>query len=153
MISKDAILIAQNKWAQGLIAIGKQKENISEASKIATEVINTLYAYDSEKVLFKPTKAKDEPFRPSFEGALSYFVGRDLNFPEDKGFALEPWVDIQFKNSGFVFDETTAMAMGHYEFTNSGGSKVSVEYSFGYKLSKDNQLKITLHHSSLPYSG
>ena len=42
--------------------------------------------------MFKPTKAAVDPFRPKFEGALSYFVGGDKvpvgGYAEDKGFAL-----------------------------------------------------------------
>jgi len=47
---------------------------------------------------------------------------------------------------------TTAMAMGNYFFTGPDGSESKVEYSFGYMLDTHNQLRINLHHSSLPYT-
>ena len=39
-----------------------------------------------------------------------------------------------------------------YFFTESNGSIVKVEYSFGYFLDSNGNLKINLHHSSLPFS-
>ena len=39
--------------------------------------VETLYAYDIGKVLFKPTLAAQEQFRPTFETALSYFVASE----------------------------------------------------------------------------
>ncbi|MFO7873177.1 MAG: hypothetical protein R6U62_01695 [Bacteroidales bacterium] len=50
-----------------------------------------------------------------------------------------------------MHEENRAIAMGHYYFTDYQGNEVKVEYTFGYKLVGDN-LKIDLHHSSLPYS-
>jgi hypothetical protein len=42
--------------------------------------------------------------------------------------------------------------MGNYFFTEPNGNIVKVEYSFGYFLDSNGNLKINLHHSSLPYS-
>ena len=42
--------------------------------------------------------------------------------------------------------------MGNYYFTPHDGSDVvKVEYSFGYKLNNDGELRIILHGSHLPY--
>ena len=54
MISKGSVLIAQNKWAQGLINIGKESADIKKASDLASQFINDLYAYETGTVLFKP---------------------------------------------------------------------------------------------------
>ena len=42
--------------------------------------------------------------------------------------------------------------MGNYFFTDLNGGKTKVEYSFVYKKNDLGELKIILHHSSLPYS-
>ena len=55
---------------------------------IARNHVDTLYAYGISKVLFKPTLAAVEQFRPDFESALSYFVASNNVCPEDKGFAI-----------------------------------------------------------------
>merc|ERR1712050_657303 len=41
--------------------------------------------------------------------------------------------------------------MGNYFFTNLAGTRVKVEYSFGYMLDAAGKLRINLHHSSMPY--
>jgi len=42
--------------------------------------------------------------------------------------------------------------MGDYYFTKTNGEEIKVEYSVGYIKDKHGNLKINLHHSSLPFS-
>ena len=43
--------------------------------------------------------------------------------------------------------------MGNYYFTSAAdGSKTKVEYTFGYKKNSDGEVRIFLHHSSVPFS-
>lgn len=58
---------------------------------------------------------------------------------------------MRFENVKTFIHGNTALAMGNYYFTTTGGDEVKVEYSFGYVKDKDNNLKIVLHHSSLPF--
>ena len=100
----------------------------------------------------RPTKAAEEQFRPNFQMALSYFLGGNNSFcSEDEGFAMKPWEDVKFENSGFIIENERAIAMGNYFFTDSSRAVVKVEYTFGYKL-RNGHLLIDLHHSSLPFS-
>ena len=46
----------------------------------------------------------------------------------------------------------SATAMGEYYFTTLEGTVAKVEYTFQYKRGADGNLKIVVHHSSLPYS-
>ena len=41
--------------------------------------------------------------------------------------------------------------MGEYYFTGTDSSETKVEYPFGYKKDAEGNLKIVVHHSSLPY--
>ena len=41
--------------------------------------------------------------------------------------------------------------MGEYYFTGTDSSVTKVEYTFGYKKDAEGNLKIVVHHSSLPY--
>jgi len=45
-----------------------------------------------------------------------------------------------------------ALAMGNYFFTDLEGNKTKVEYTFAYIKGDTGELKIILHHSSLPFS-
>ena len=152
MITKDQIHKAQKKWGDGIVKIGSLMNDDTACVKFTNSFLNNIYDFKNSDVLFKPTKANKEQFRPKIEMALSYFLGGNNSFcSEDEGFALKPWVEVKFKNFGFIIEENRALVMGNYFFTDTTGSTLKVEYTFGYKLS-NNKLVIDLHHSSLPFS-
>lgn len=153
-ITMQEIEQAQKIWGEGVVAIGKAYCLGQDYKKVAENHVDSLYSYQFDTVLFKPTKASKKPFRLTREGAVSYFVGGNLNFPEDEGFALEPWIKVRFENAGTYIHGDCAVAMGNYFFTSKKNKmkEVKVEYSFGYIKNKDGKLKIILHHSSLPYT-
>lgn len=152
-ISVADVMKAQDAWAAGLVEIGKVYSDNGDYQKVAKKLINELYAYNYEKgiVLFKPTKASEVPFRKTKESALSYFVGDNAKFSEDKGFAIHPWSKVVFHNDEMYFHKNMAIAMGTYDFFDMKGNKTTVEYTFGYIETPNGQVKIVLHHSSLPY--
>ena len=149
-ITEEQVAAAQKIWGEGIVKIGSLKGDAEAAEEAACEHLDTLYAYDLGKVLFKPTKAAEEQFRDTKSKALSYFVGGEI--AEDKGFALQPWTKVRFENHGTNIQGRTAIAMGNYFFTTTAGDEVKVEYSFGYFLHDEGDLKIFLHHSSVPYT-
>ena len=149
---KDKIIETQNRWAEGIIAIGSLTNNRAKCTKVAIEFINELYAYDFTPVIFKPTKAAEFQFRDTLEAALSYFVGSNPKYPEDTGFVLAPWQKIAFDNQGFILDYGMICASGNYYFTDYNNNTTKVEYTMGFVPDKNDELKINLHHSSLPYS-
>jgi hypothetical protein len=143
---------AQKMWAERIVEIGKAFLQHGNYKLVAKNLVDDLYGYREGNVLFKPTKASEQQFRLNAESALSYFVGDNQNFPEDKGFALQPWEKIRFENAGVICKENHALAMGNYYFTDTSGNEVKVEYTFGYFVNESGDIKINLHHSSLPYS-
>ena len=152
MISLKDIENIQKEWGDSLVKLGSLKNNRVACEKEVELLINKLYGYNNGTVLFKPTKAKDDQFRPTFEGAKSYFIGGNNDFSEDSGFALQPWTNVRFENASVILNDNNALAMGNYFFTQINGSVVKVEYTFGYFLNENNNLKINLHHSSLPFN-
>lgn len=145
-ITTQEVEAAQRAWGEGIVAIGKAKD----AKKAAIDHIDQFYAFDHGQVLFKPTLASEDQFRGTKKEALSYFIGQDL--AEDKGFALAPYTAVRWENEGIITDTDSAKAMGNYFFTKTDGTEVKVEYSFGYVKDENGNLKINLHHSSLPFS-
>lgn len=145
-ISTYEVEAAQKAWGQGIVTIGKAKDPKAAAVKH----IDQFYAFDHGTVLFKPTLASVDQFRGTEKEALSYFIGQDMK--EDKGFALAPYTAVRWENEGIITDGDSATAMGNYFFTKTNGEVVKVEYSFGYIKDKNGDLKINLHHSSLPFS-
>ena len=136
----------------GVVEIGKLNVDREKYESYAIEFANLHYDFNNKKVLFKPTKAAIKQFRPTNEGALSYFIGGNDNFSEDKGFALQPWTNVRFENETIILEENRALAMGNYFFTDLNGDESKVEYTFGYVKDEEGNLKIDVHHSSLPFS-
>ncbi|MDG1973793.1 MAG: hypothetical protein P8I26_02005 [Flavobacteriaceae bacterium] len=151
MIKLSEIEKTQSKWGNGIVKIGSLKSDRKACEKATIEMLNELYAFDLGDVLFKPTKAEKKQFRLELDGAKSYFIGGNIKFDEDKGFALLPWQSVKFENASVVLNKSHALAMGNYFFTDSSGTAVKVEYTFGYIRTNNGALKINLHHSSLPY--
>ena len=151
MIKLSEIEKIQSKWGNGIVKICSLKSDRKACEKATIEMLNELYAFDLGDVLFKPTKAEKKQFRLELDGAKSYFIGGNIKFDEDKGFALLPWQSVKFENASVVLNKSHALAMGNYFFTDSSGTAVKVEYTFGYIRTNNGALKINLHHSSLPY--
>ena len=150
MITEEEVFSAQKHWSDGLIKISNNHKNNQDYISQAINHIDRLYDYSAGKVLFKPTLARDIQFRNTKEGALSYFVGNNDDFPEDNGFALKGWTDVRWENSGIQIFDNIAIAMGNYFFTNNEGT-IMVEFSFVYRKDDQGNLKIILHDSHLPY--
>ena len=152
MLTKEQVIQAQDEWGAGVVKIGSLKDNRSECETFTSDFLDKLYSFENGPVLFKPTKCEVEQFRPTKSEALSYFIaGENRKCDEDKGFAINPWTRVRFENSNFILEESRAIAMGNYFFTDLDGNEAKVEYTFGYKL-QGSQLKIDLHHSSFPYN-
>ena len=149
-ITEAEVEAAQQAWGEGIVTIGEAFTADEDYTQAARDHIERFYAYDTHEVLFKPTLAADQQFRGDFDGALSYFVGGSIE--EDGGFAIAPYTNVRWENEDIFLDDDSAMAMGNYFFTTTEGDEVKVEYSFGYVRGEDGDLKIVLHHSSLPYS-
>merc|ERR1712050_220931 len=160
-ISVEEVEAAQQLWADSIASISKVYLDGGDYVAAAGEAAGKLYGYGHCDVLFKPTKATAHPFRPTGEDAMSYFVGaeamsNDKFKGEDAGFAInggKGWKSVVFRNHKVDLNGPTAQAMGDYVFTEAtSGDEVRVEYTFGYKRCDDGNVRIYLHHSSVPYT-
>jgi len=158
-VTVEEVLACQAAWAAAIKAISKVHAEGGDFVQRAADAAGELYGYGHSNVLFKPTKALEERFRPSGESAMSYFVGNanvENGIAEDGGFAINGgrgWSDVVFSNHQIDVNGNTAVAMGTYDFTDAtDGSVTTVEYTFGYKKNADGKVRIFLHHSSVPYS-
>ena len=150
MISEADVLAAQKTWGEGIVAISEAHKTGGDYKARAAQHVRDLYAYGEADVMFKPTLAAEKQFRGTFEDALSYFIGTEGT--EDSGFAIKGWTHVRWESAGIYTNAASAMAMGNYFFTGPDGDETKVEYSFGYIRGDSGELKINLHHSSLPYA-
>ncbi|CAK0824603.1 unnamed protein product [Prorocentrum cordatum] len=158
-VTKEEVIAVQTAWAGAIKHISKVYKDKGDYVQAAAEAAGELYAYGKGNVLFKPTKAREYPFRPTAEEAMSYFVGNDAvenGYKEDGGFAInggKGFSDCLYKNHQIELKGGIGIAMGTYDFTCATTGDVStVEYTFGYKRCDDGKVRIFLHHSSVPYS-
>merc|ERR1712205_174328 len=61
------------------------------------------------------------------------------------------WTAVRF-DGDIITEGSVGMAMGNYFFTTPEGDEAKVEYSFGYMLDATGNVRIILHHSSMPYA-
>ena len=152
MVTVADVDMAQQAWGNGVVEIAAAHNAGLDYVQRAHAHVETLYAYDIGPVLFKPTFAIEEQIRPTFEGAVSYFVASNGACPEDKGFAIKSWTNVRFENEDVIISGTTAITMGNYFFTPPSGEEVKVEFTFGYIVDSNGSLRINLQHSSIPAS-
>ena len=136
--------------------IGKVHKEGGDYKAVANQVIDDLYDYKEGKVFFKPTLASGKnTFRPTHDGALSYFIGGNKDFPEDSGFALKEWTKVRYDNNaaenGIQIHGDIAITMGNVYLTNSQGQEVMVDKTFVFRRGKDDKLRLCTHKSALPF--
>jgi len=158
VVTYEEVNAAQQAWCDALVKIGKLKEEGGDYKAFAEQVLTDAYNYDSGKVFFKPTLAfGDQTFRNDKKGALAYFVGGDPAYPNDKGFALKPWVKARYdnageKNEGIQIYGSVAITMGNVWVTDKDGKEVMVDKTWVFKKGKDGKLRIIVHKSALPFA-
>lgn len=153
-ISVAEVLKTQRAWCDALLAISRDYRTggINKAKAKAAQAIDTAYAYQYGPVAFKPTLAwGEQTFRTTREGALAYFIGHNPNYPNDQGFALKPWASCSIHNKVIQLDGVSAISMGNVKLTTLNGKVTTVDKSWTFVRESDGQVRIVMHHSSLPY--
>ena len=156
MVNKEIIELVnatQQKWGSIVIEIGKAFKNNESLEHLTSELLHNIYAFNHCEVLFKPTLAKKNQFRTTKDEFLSYFLGQNKVCGEDSGFAIKGWKSIEFENYKITEQNNQLLAMGNYYFRDNEDKILKVEYTFGFIKVNSEELKINLHHSSLPYNG
>jgi hypothetical protein len=156
-ITEDMVNAAQQAWCDGLVHIGKLDAEGGDIHAAAGDLVDALYDYAEGTVFFKPTLAFGKnTFRSTRRGAISYFVGGDLDFPEDTGFARKRWVKAWYDNNaaenGIQIHGDVAITMGNVYFQGAAGDEIMVDKTFVFRLCGDGKLRLCVHKSALPYS-
>ena len=149
----DLVTATQQKWGNLVIEIGNAYKKNQSLENLTSDLLHNIYAFNHCEVLFKPTLAKNNQFRTTKDEFLSYFLGQNKVCDEDSGFAIKGWKSIEFENYKITEQSNQLLAMGNYYFKDNEDKILKVEYTFGFIKVNSEELKINLHHSSLPYNG
>lgn len=155
-ITEAEVLAVQKGWGDALIQISNDftASGFAKAKATASAVLDAAYGYNMGPVLFKPTlTVAPQTFRVTKEGALSYFVGGDTNYPKDTGFALKGWKKVDIENAAIHINGDVASTIGNVTFTDKEGKKTVVDKTWSFKKDDMGKIRIVVHHSSLQYSG
>ena len=143
-INETDVKLFVDSWKQGVLDIRNVYDNKGDYQEQASKFLKTHYLFETESVLFKPTLTRVEIFRNSFDRALSYFIGGDID--EDKGFAIQEWKSIDTDQINILIEDKLIITMGVLSFESNGTLKVA----FTFILKESNSsLKIKAHHSSI----
>lgn len=156
-ISENDVNAAQQAWCDALIRIGAVHAEGGNYRAATNSLIDDLYDYAEGIVFFKPTLAYGRnAFRSTKQGALSYFVAGDSDFPEDTGFALKHWVKVWYDNdaaeNGVQIHGELANTMGNVFLVNAVGEEVMVDKTFVFRRCADGRPRLCVHKSALPYT-
>lgn len=149
----DLVTATQQKWGNLVLEIGNAYKKNESLENLTSDLLHNIYAFNHCEVLFKPTLAKNNQFRTTKDEFLSYFLGQNKVCDEDSGFAIKGWKSIEFQNYKITEQNNQLLAMGNYYFKDSEDKVLKVEYTFGFIKVSNEELKINLHHSSIPYNG
>ena len=139
-MAKSEVIAAQRAWTKHVT-----EQNVDELLELYD------FGNADEPLLFKPTLA--DVIRLDREGARSYFVGGNPDYPHDAGFLKNGWTKGDFQSAVGRFIKAGGLGykdMGHYTFVDGDGNATRADYTFAYhKL--DGRVLISLHHSSLTW--
>ena len=148
------MLNAQKGWCNGLLAISRAYATggFAAANATANKILDQAYGYQYGAVAFKPTLTQQpQTFRGTKAGALAYFVGGNTTYPNDKGFAIKPWQTCAIRNQVIQLHGELAISMGNVDLTDSSSKLTTVDKTWAFVREPDGEIRIVLHHSSLPF--
>ena len=154
-ITEQQVLNTQQGWCNGLLAISKAYATggFAAAETTASKILDQAYGYQYGAVAFKPTLTQQpQTFRGTKAGALAYFVGGNPGYPNDKGFAIKPWLKCSIRNQVIQLHGDLAITMGNVDLTDSSGKMTTVDKTWAFIREPDGEVRIVLHHSSLPFT-
>lgn len=154
-ITEQQVLNTQQGWCNGLLAISKAygTGGFAAAKTMASKILDQAYGYQYGAVAFKPTLTQQpQTFRGTKAGALAYFVGGNPSYPNDKGFAIKPWQKCLIRNQVIQLHGDLAITMGNVDLTDSSGKVTTVDKTWAFIREPDGEVRIVLHHSSLPFT-
>ncbi len=148
-IKESEVVNFQKEFQISYNAIIQGKANNEDITRLTTNHIEDHYGFDMGKVMFKAGNRIDSPFRSTYEGLLSYYIGNNALF-DDEGIVNSNFRIIDFKNEGIINDDGFAVAMGQMSFENDKNRKRTENYTMILKKDDSGTLKMISHKIAEP---
>ena len=147
-IKTSEIIAFQKAYGVSFNAISKAIEEERYYESTARKHIKQHYNFDEGKVMFKIGNEEAAPFRYTFDGLLSYLIGKNKEFPMDKGIANQNWRKIDWHNNGIITEGNVAIVIGKVKMVNEDNNEVTQNYTMGLKRNSRGDLKLVTHKIS-----
>lgn len=158
-ISIEEVKDITERWGESLVGISSAFREGEDYVALAAETLDTLYGFEYKQVLFKPTLSVEQPFRGTWEEAASYFIGasagEEIWIEEDgEGFATNPWFSVEFEHDNALFEQVGEqfLWMGKVHIEGEEGEITTVHKTMGFFRDTEGNIRINLHHSSVPFN-
>lgn len=149
-IKESEIIAFQKAYGISFNAIAKAIEDESYYESAARAHIDKNYNFEEGKVMFKIGNDEDVPFRYTYDGLLSYLIGKNKKFPKDEGIANQNWRKIEWNNNGITIEGNIAMVIGKVKMVNEeNDEEIHQNYTMGLKRNRHGHLKLIVHKISL----
>lgn len=161
-ITEKEINDAQATWCRRLVEISRaymeRERRGDEYKTLAGNFVDELYGDWAEReVFFRPTLAlAPRNFRTTRAGALSYFIGGNPEFRDDKGFIKLNWIDARYDNviegkDAIQRHGNIGIAMGNVYLTpevSTDGKDTVVDKVFVYRKYAEGDVRLIVHNSA-----
>jgi len=149
-IKRAEIIAFQEAYGISFNAISQAIENESYYETAAKKHIDQNYNFDEGKVMFKIGHNNDEPYRYTYDGILSYLIGKNKDFPKDKGIAKENWRKMKWKNDGIISDDSdVAVVMGVVTMIKDDVEELKQNFTMCLKRNSNGDLRLIAHKIAL----
>lgn len=147
-ISEAEVIAFQKGFGISLNNIANVYQKKGDYKTEAKNHIEKYYGLDEGKVLVKHVDSNDEKIRMTYEGILSYLIADNPSYPDDEGFALQSWTNMNWKNYGIINDDNIAIAIGQSKYLDEKEREQIKNYTMCLKKYAGDKVKLIGYHSS-----
>ncbi len=149
LISETEINSFQKSYGDSFNSLANAIEDESYYELKARDHIDQFYNFDDGRVMFKIGHESEQPFRYTADGLLSYLIGKNKDFPNDKGIAKEYWRKIEWNNLGITIEGEIAIVIGKVSMENNEITSHQ-NYTMVLKRNRDGIIKLIAHKITFP---
>lgn len=152
-ITVSEIIAFQRAYGNSFNIISRAIEDNSYYETAAKNHIDKNYNFKEGKVMFKLGHEDNIPYRDSYEGLLSYLIGKNKKFPNDQGIAKENWRKLEWKNDGIINkNSNVAVIIGNVVMERNDDKRIVQNFTMCLRRDSQGEVKLIAHKITNPCS-